>query len=338
MVSSIFILKPHGGPRAVPPVRILLVDDYKDWRNRIRSLLQERPEWQIIFEASDGSEAVQKAIELNPDVILLDIGLPKLNGFEAARRIRQHSPNSKIVFVSQENSLDFVQEAFSTGAQGYVYKASAQSDLLPAIEAVLRDIQFFPNMLRGNMPPDTTRARAPHHHDVQFYSDDAVFLDGCTRFIAAALGVGNVAAVVATESHRDSLFQRLKADGLDVDVAIKQGRYISLDVGKTLSTFMVNDMLDSDRFVEVVCGLVSGAAMAGKREHSRVAICGECGPWLWAQGKVDAAIKLEQLLNQLATVYEFDVLCAYALSSFQGEEDEYVFQNICAEHSAVFRA
>jgi hypothetical protein len=144
-----------------------------------------------------------------------------------------------------------------------------------------------------------------------------------------------VAAVVATESHRDSLFQRLKAEGLDVDAEIKHGRYISLDVAKTLSTFMVNDMPDWERFFEVVGGLVSGAAKAGKGEHSRVAMWGECGPLLWAEGKVDAAIRLEQLLNQLATIYEFDLLCAYALSSFYGEEDEHVFQSICAEHSAV---
>jgi DNA-binding NarL/FixJ family response regulator len=325
-----------GERSALPPIRILLVDDHKEWRKLVRLLLQVRPEWQIIFEASDGSEAVQKAGELKPDIILLDIGLPKLDGIEAARRIRQHSPNSKIVFLSQENSLDFVQEALSTGAQGYVYKASSQSDLLPAIEAVLRGIQFVSSKLRRFKFTDTIGAKAPHHHEVQFYSDDAAFLDSCTRFIGAALGVGNVAAVVATESHRDSLFQRLKEDGLDVDAAIKHRRYISLDVGKTLSTFMLNDMPDSERFVEVVGGLVSGAATAGKREHSRVAICGECGPWLWARGKVDAAIRLEQLLNQLATVYEFDILCAYALSSFHGEEDKRVVRRICAEHSAVY--
>jgi hypothetical protein len=141
---------------------------------------------------------------------------------------------------------------------------------------------------------------------------------------------------VATESHRDGLFERLKAEGLDVDAEIKHGRYISLDVAKTLSTFMVNDMPDWERFFEVVGGLVSGAAKAGKGEHSRVAMWGECGPLLWAEGKVGAAIRLEQLLNQLATIYEFDLLCAYALSSFQNGEDDDVFQSICAEHSAVY--
>jgi DNA-binding NarL/FixJ family response regulator len=118
-------------------IRILVVDDYKDWRDRVRSLLRERPEWQVICEASDGLEAVQMAEELEPDVILLDIGLPKLNGIEAARQIRQLLPNSKIIFLSQENSLDVVQEALSTGAQKFVHKARAQNELLPAIDAVL---------------------------------------------------------------------------------------------------------------------------------------------------------------------------------------------------------
>jgi hypothetical protein len=207
---------------------------------------------------------------------------------------------------------------------------------LPAIEAVLQGRQFLSSSIKGYKPAHALATRAPHRHEVLFYPDDAVFLDSCTGFITAALGAGDVAAVVATELHRDSLFERLKAEGLDVDAAIKHGRYISLDAAKTLSTFVVNDMPDWERFFEVVGGLVSGAAKARKGEHSRVAMWGECGPLLWAEGKVEAAIRLEQLLNQLATIHEFDLICAYALSSFHGEEDERVFQSICAEHSAVY--
>jgi CheY-like chemotaxis protein len=312
------------------------VDDFEGWRRQVRLLFQARPQWQVIAEVSDGPEAVQKAADLKPDLIVLDIGLPKLDGLEAARRIRQLSPSSKIVFLSQNNDLDVVRAALSTGARGYVQKTDVRSDLLPAIEAVLQGRQFVSSSITGYKPAHVLATKAPHRHEVLFYPDDAVFLDSCTRFITAALGAGDVAAVVATESHRDSLFERLKAEGLDVDAEIKHGRYISLDVAKTLSTFMVNDMPDWERFFEVVGGLVSGAAKAGKGEHSRVAMWGECGPWLWAEGKVDAAIRLEQLLNQLATIYEFDLTCAYALSSFLSEGDEHVFQNICAEHSAVY--
>jgi hypothetical protein len=219
-------------------------------------------------------------------------------------------------------------------------KSDAAGELLPAVDAVLQGRQYLSRRLRrhvikGYKPAHVLATKAPHRHEVLFYPDDAVFLDSCTRFIAAALDAGDVAAVVATESHRDSLFHRLKAGGLDVDAEIKHGRYISLDVAKTLSTFMVNDMPNWERFFEVVGGLVSGAAKAGKGEHPRVAMWGECGPLLWAEGRVDAAIRLEQLLNQLATIYEFDLLCAYALSSFHGEEHEHIFQSICAEHSAV---
>ena len=315
---------------------ILVVDDFEDWRDKVCELLQVRPEFQVIGEASDGAEAIQKAEDLKPDLIVLDIGLPKLSGIEAARKIRQLFPSSKIVFLSLNKDQEIVRAALSTGALGYVLKTDARTELLPAMDAVLRGKQFVSSSLKDYQFPYTSAEKAPHSHGVLFYPDDAVLLDSCTRFVTAALGAGDVAAIVATESHRDGLFERLKAEGVDVDAEIKHGRYISLDVAKTLSTFMVNDMPDWERFFEVVGGLVSGAAKAGKGEHSRVAMWGECGPLLWAEGKVGAAIRLEQLLNQLATIYEFDLLCAYALSRFQNGEDDDVFQSICAEHSAVY--
>ena len=101
-----------------------------------------RPELQIISEVSDGLEAVQKALELQPALIVLDIALPSLNGIEAARRIRKISPKSTILFLSQESSADVVQEALCLGALGFVIKIHAARDLLVAVEAVLRNEQF----------------------------------------------------------------------------------------------------------------------------------------------------------------------------------------------------
>jgi DNA-binding NarL/FixJ family response regulator len=136
-------------------------------------VLHARPEWQIISEASDGLEAVQKAQDLKPEIILLDIGLPKLNGIEAARQIRQLSPSSKIIFLSQNNDLDIVQAALGAGALSYVLKAGAQSELLPAVDAVLRGKQFVSSALKSNEFTQTAGEKNPHLHEVQSYSDDA---------------------------------------------------------------------------------------------------------------------------------------------------------------------
>jgi len=209
---------------------------------------------------------------------------------------------------------------------------------MPAIDAVLRGEQFLSNSLKGYRRKDAPEKKAAHRHGVQFYSEDEVFLDSFTRFISAALRAGVVAIVIATESHRNSLVEKLKAEGLDIDAAIRQGTYIPLDVVKTLSTFMVNDMPDSDRFFEVVGDLIRSAGKAGQLEHPRVVACGECAPTLCAQGKTEAAILVEQLWDQIVSTYEIETLCAYALSSFHGEEDEHAFRNICELHSAVFSA
>src|SRR5438046_8962576 len=183
-------IKDANGAVLLSPTRILIADEFKDLRRQVLLLFKTRPEWQVVAEAADGLEAIQKAEELKPDLTVLDIGLPKLNGIEAARRIRQLSPSSKIVFLSQDNDPDVVQAALGTGAQGYVYKTDVRTDFLPAIQAAMRDRQFVSRSLRGYEFVDTSEGKAPHSHEVQFYSDDAVFLDTFARFIAIALKAG----------------------------------------------------------------------------------------------------------------------------------------------------
>jgi DNA-binding NarL/FixJ family response regulator len=122
--------------------RILVVDDFERFRQLVIELLGKRPELLVVGEASDGLEAIQKAVELQPDLILLDIGLPNLNGIEVARQIRSLVPESKIIFLTQESSPDVVQKAFSVGARGYVAKINAVPDLLAAVDAVLLGMTF----------------------------------------------------------------------------------------------------------------------------------------------------------------------------------------------------
>jgi DNA-binding NarL/FixJ family response regulator len=123
-------------------VGILLVDDFEDWRRFVSSKLDHNPKFQIISEVSDGLEAVQKAQELQPDLIVLDIGLPNLNGIEAARQIRQVAPKSQILFLSANYSPDMAAEALSAGGGGYVVKSDAGNELLAAVEAVIQGKRF----------------------------------------------------------------------------------------------------------------------------------------------------------------------------------------------------
>jgi DNA-binding NarL/FixJ family response regulator len=123
-------------------VRILVVDDYERWRQSISFLLEACPEFQVVGEASDGLEAVQRAEELKPDLILLDIGLPNLNGIEAESRLRQTVPSAKILFLTQENDADLARKVLSDGAQGYVLKTDAGRELLSAIKTVVRGEKF----------------------------------------------------------------------------------------------------------------------------------------------------------------------------------------------------
>jgi DNA-binding NarL/FixJ family response regulator len=126
----------------MPIIRVLVVEDYEPMRQFVRARLQKRCDLQVVGEASDGLEAVQKAMELKPDLVLMDIGLPYLNGIEAARQIRELVPDAKIIFLTLESADDVVEEAFSLGALGYVFKISAGIDLLSAIEAVVLGRQF----------------------------------------------------------------------------------------------------------------------------------------------------------------------------------------------------
>jgi DNA-binding NarL/FixJ family response regulator len=130
-------------------VRTLVVDDFASFRRRVCWMLEENPEIRVIGEAGDGLEAVQKAEEFQPDLILLDSDLPKLSGIEAARQIRKTAPKSKILFLGQDLDPAVVQEAFSLGARGYVVKSDASRELLSAVKVVILGKQYVSRALAG---------------------------------------------------------------------------------------------------------------------------------------------------------------------------------------------
>ena len=124
------------------PIRILLIEDFEPFRRFLCSLLAQRPNLKVVGEVSDGEQGVLIADELKPDLILLDIGLPTLNGIATARQIRKLAPGAKMIFVTQESSADIVREALSAGGNGYVAKNKAAIDMITAVEEVLDGRQF----------------------------------------------------------------------------------------------------------------------------------------------------------------------------------------------------
>jgi DNA-binding NarL/FixJ family response regulator len=332
-----------------------VVEDFELFRQFVVSSLRERAEFQLIYEASDGLEAIQRAEDLQPDLVLLDIGLPRLNGIEVGRRIRKVSPNSKILFVSQELCVDVVQAALQLGARGYVLKADAGGELLPAVDAVLQGREYLSWRLRPHVisnyqdecRADSLRSKEhpslvpdkgniAHVHKVAFHADDASLVDDFTCFVETALKMANPVIVIATESHRTNLQQKLQARGRDMASAIQEGTYISLDVDEMLSEVMVNDWPDATRFLKLASDLILEAAKKANGKHFRVAACGECSRSLIAQGKPEAAIQLEHLWDKMARSHYIDTLCGYLLQDFQTAESRPVFEKICVAHSAAY--
>jgi len=133
---------PSEGLPKIMSIRILLVDDHPIVRQGLRTLLEGHPGWEVVGEASDGVEAIDKATNLRPDVIVLDVTMPRMNGLEACRLIRQGLKGLEILFVTQHDSPQMMREALDAGARGYVVKSNAARDLLEAVEAVSQHRQF----------------------------------------------------------------------------------------------------------------------------------------------------------------------------------------------------
>jgi len=123
--------------------RILIVDDHPVVRRGLRHLLATQQEWEVIDEAADGLEGVEKAQYLNPDIILLDISMPKMSGLDACRLIRARAPESEILILTQHDSPQMLREALNAGARGYVVKSKADSDLLQAVKALTEHKPFI---------------------------------------------------------------------------------------------------------------------------------------------------------------------------------------------------
>ena len=175
----------------------------------------------------------------------------------------------------------------------------------------------------------------PGEHVAYFYQASDSLLVALCDFIGPALGAGNAAVIIATKLHLEGLEHRLRARGLDTQKASKQGRYIALDASETLANIMLEGMPDASRFAEIVGGAIARTSASVKAARPEIAAFGEMVSLLWTEGKIDAAIRLEQLWNELANKHSFSLRCAYPVAKFCGEKNAQPLMRVCAEHSAV---
>ncbi len=336
-------------------VRVVVLMEFHQFQTFIAPILQQRPNWHVVAVAAEPSDAVRLAGHLHPDLILLDLDLPRMNGINTARQIRTVSPESNIVFLSRESPAMVVRDLFRFGVLGYVKKEYASSELIAAMEAVFQHRRFIgsgeaSHELAGSAEshadrhikevlkmtsPWREKSLSPPSHEIQFYSEDAVLLDRLGGFVEAAIRAGHSAAVCATKSSRDDLVCALQGRGLDVDDLVRRRNYMAFDAAKILSAFSTGESLDRAKFLRVLGGVITSAVEAARANRARVALYQECSSLLWAKGRDETAIQLERLLNELVNRYDMDVLCGYSLTYFHGEEDIYAIQRLCAEHSAV---
>jgi len=302
--------------------RVLIVDDYEPWRQHLISLLRlTSSDWQVIGEAVDGADGVRKARALKPDLILLDIGMPRLNGFEAASGILAGNPDAVILFLSEHMEPDIVSAALACGAAGYVLKSDAASDLLPAMSAASAGRRFVSARLA---PPRTP-------HSCVFYSTEDALLDDCAQFAGDALKADATLILLAVASHVAPLRRHIAARGVDLEAAAGDGRFWVLDVDEMLSRFMIGEQPDAGRFWAAVEPVVRDAT-ASSPAH-RVAVWGECAPTLWKRGNHDAAVRVEQLWDELVVRHGVETLCSYAAHDVDRHHPGY--QRLCDAHTVV---
>jgi DNA-binding NarL/FixJ family response regulator len=311
---------------------VLVVDDYEPWRRFVCREIERSARWRVIAETGDGLSAVRHAHALAPDLVLLDIGLPALNGFEAAREIFVQSPNSKILFVTGQRSPDLAQAALRLGAGGYLVKTEAAGKLLFAMETVIHGGWF----MSAGLGQFITERAVPfashsHQHEAAFSFDEGTLLEEYARFAETAIQAGESFVFAGATSRRAKLEERLRGRGIDLSAAASGARYISVDVAETLSHVVIGDWPDEGHF-----DAAANALLARARSDRPVALCGECAPELWKQGNAEAALRLEHLWDALARSRDVRILCGYLIETpFLGEEGYAFFQRVCAEHSTV---
>jgi CheY-like chemotaxis protein len=340
-------------------VEIVIVDDRELFRRMVRSLLETQSDYHICGEAGDGIEAIEKVRQLRPDIVLMDINMPRMDGLEATRIIRREVPKSNVIIVTQNDAMVAREQARSVNAKGFVTKSDLTRDLFPTIEKFRRAKPegYETNTDRGrivrrggaavenNSGLDQTKSTAgqgepwcgllnsaaPRDHIVQLYQDQQFLNRAVCRFAAAAITNGEGVILVPTVAHWDAFRPRLESEGVDVKAAEKRGQLTVVDADNLLPTFMRDGMPDSPVFLGLAQSVVSQARGDGR--YPKVRWWGEMVNILWERGDVAASMQLEDQFDQLAHEQDIAIFCSFLMDNFDGDVHARMLPRLGENHS-----
>jgi len=193
-------------------LRLLVADDHEIVRRGLQALLKTQPGWEVCAEAANGREAVEKAKALKPDIVILDLAMPELNGLEATRQIRKAVPEAEVIILTMHESEQVIREVLDAGARGYILKSDAGRDLVAAVEAVSRKVPFFTSKVaslvmdaylngRGGSGPEDRRRLSPREREVLQMLAEGM----SSKEVAVKLGI----SVKSAETHRSNIMRKL---------------------------------------------------------------------------------------------------------------------------------
>jgi DNA-binding NarL/FixJ family response regulator len=314
----------------VAPHKILVAEDFSAFREFVCAQLHRRTDLHVVA-VDDGLAAVRAAADLRPDLALLDIGLPTMNGLEAARRIRTQSPATKIVFLTQESASEFVDAALDMGADGYILKTRALDYMLPVVETMLGD------QAGGDSRPRATRACSDgrHRHHAQCFADDAALLASAERFVLDTLATRDAAMVALARPHLDALGDILRRRQVTIDRLIEQGTLLMIDATDLTQAFAADCAIDWDSLEARWREVIAAAGAATGQPRPRVASFSETGALLVAAGQVETAMRMEAIAERLVNASDLptlDLTCVYPMLPPARDS---VFSRICEAHALI---
>jgi DNA-binding NarL/FixJ family response regulator len=339
-------------------VEILIADDRELFRRMVRSLVESQSAYHICGEAGDGLQAIERARQLRPDVVLMDINMPRMNGLEATRIIGREIPECNVIIVTQNDARIAREQAREVNAKGFVTKSDLSRDLLPMIEkcrkakpeareaktAKARIVQWKGAAMENNSLHQTKSAAshaepwcgvlnsaAPRDHIVQLYQDQQFLNRAVCRFAAAAIMNGEGVILVPTVAHWDAFRPRLESEGVDVKAAEKRGQLTVVDADNLLPTFMRDGMPDSPVFLGLAQNVISQAR--GEGRYPKVRWWGEMVNILWERGDVAASMQLEDQFDQLAHEQDIAIFCSFLMDNFDGDVHARMLPRLSENHS-----